>query len=177
MSKIFEFNYHYNIMPAANIINNINRNDNNENISPIENLNFNTYPSITNNSEPVKKKKFPNYPIKNIFLPELFLEQDYLDIYKCGICENVCDEPVYQFCGCKQMFCKKCLLFYYDNNNRECPECKQINTKDPISIDAIDIVIKLKKMKCINHTVNCIWQGPCKDYKEHITKKCQKRNY
>ena len=175
MSKIFEFNYHYNIIPAANVINNINRNGNNENISPIENVNFNSYPSIsTNNSEPYKKKKFPNYPIKNIFLPELFLEQEYLDKYICGICENVCDDPVYQCCGCKQMFCKRCLLFYYDNNNRECPECKQINSKDPINFEALDIVIKLKKMKCINHTVNCIWQGACKDYKEHITKKCPK---
>ena len=175
MQKIFEFNYHYNYMPAANVINNINRNDNNENISPIENINFNSYPPIIpNNSEPVKKKKFPNYPIKNIFLPELFLEQEYLEKYTCGICENVCDDPVYQCCGCKQIFCKKCLLFYYDNNNKECPECKQINNKDPISFDAIDIVIKKFKMKCINHTVNCTWQGPCKDYKEHITKKCPK---
>ena len=29
-------------------------------------------------------------------------------------------------------------------------------------------------MKCKNHTANCIWQGSCKDYVEHVNKKCPK---
>ena len=126
MKKEFQFNYQDNINHETNIINDINMINNDEMISPIENINFNSTPSSsTNYSEPPKKKKFPNYPIKNIFLPELFLEQEYLEKFICGICENVCDDPVVQCCGCEQLFCRKCLLFYYDNNNRECPECKQ----------------------------------------------------
>ena len=174
MKKEFQFNYQDNINHETNIINDINMINNDEMISPIENINFNSTPSSsTNYSEPPKKKKFPNYPIKNIFLPELFLEQEYLEKFICGICENVCDDPVVQCCGCEQLFCRKCLLFYYDNNNRECPECKQI-TKEPIKVPAADITIKLKKMKCINYNVNCTWQGKCKEYKEHIEKKCPK---
>ena len=176
MSKDFELmqNNNNNNNDETTILNNINMNEIIESVYPIENINVSSPPSnSTFYSEPPKKKKFPNYPIKNIFLPELFLDQEYLDKYICGICENVCDDPVYQCCGCKQIFCRKCLFFYYDNNNRECPECKQIS-KEPISFEAIDITIKRKKMKCINYTANCTWIGDCKDYKEHITKICPK---
>jgi hypothetical protein len=161
-------------MSEPNIINNINQNDNNEFISPIENLSYYASPSQnTSLCDPPKKKKFPNFPIKNIYLPELFLDQEYIDQLKCGICENICDDPVIPCCGCDKMFCKKCLLFYYDNNHNECPECKKA-TKDFSKVSALDTIIKLKTMKCINYKENCTWKGKFSDYKEHITNKCPK---
>ena len=42
----------------------------------------------------------------------------------------------------RHIFCKKCLLFYYGNNDRNYPEYKYINDKEHKSSDAIDIEIK-----------------------------------
>ena len=174
MSKDIDTIFQFDIMSEPSIINAINQNDNNDFMSPIDNLNYYASPSQnTGVCEPPKRKKFPNYPIKNIYLPELFLDQDYIDQIKCGICENVCEDPVIPCCGCDKMFCRKCLVFYLDNNHNECPECKKV-TKDFSKVSAIDTVIKLKKMKCINYTENCTWQGKYLDYKEHLTKKCPK---
>ena len=146
----------------------------NKNISPIENPNLNSLsPSVQNNIKPPKAKKFPNFPIKNIYSPELFLEQEYIEKFICGICENVCDDPVMQLCGCEQMYCRKCLLFYYDNYHHKCPECKK-ETKEPTAITAVGVIIKLKKMKCKNYTLDCTWQGQCRDYKKHIANDCPK---
>ena len=146
----------------------------NKNTSPIENPNLNSLsPSIQNYVKPPKVKKFPNFPIKNIYSPELFLEQEYIEKFICGICENVCDDPVMQLCGCEQMYCRKCLLFYYDNYHHKCPECKK-ETKEPTAITAVGVIIKLKKMKCKNYTINCTWQGQCRDYKKHISNNCPK---
>ena len=171
MKKEFQFNYQDNNIHGTNLINNIIMNDN-EIISPFENINSINSMS-TNNSEPPKKKKFPNFPIKNIYLPELFLDQEYLDKFTCGICENVCENPVIQKCGCEQLYCRKCLLFYYDNNNKECPECKQLS-KEPIKVTSAEVSIGTKKMKCINYNAGCTWRGKCKEYKDHIEKKCPK---
>ena len=146
----------------------------NKNISPIENPNLNSLsPSDQNYIKPPKIKKFPNFPIKNIYSPELFLEQEYIEKFTCGICENVCDDPVMQLCGCEQMYCRKCLLFYYDNYHHKCPECKK-ETKEPTAITAVGVIIKLKKMKCKNYTLDCTWQGQCRDYKKHIANNCPK---
>ena len=146
----------------------------NKNISPIENPNLNSLsPSDQNEIKPPKIKKFPNFPIKNIYSPELFLEQEYIEKFICGICENVCDDPVMQLCGCEQMYCRKCLLFYYDNYHHKCPECKK-ETKEPTAITAVGVIIKLKKMKCKNYTLDCTWQGQCRDYKKHIANDCPK---
>ena len=152
-----------------NEINNINKD-----ISPMENLNFN-FPSSIDISykEPLKKKKFPNYPIKNIYQPELFLEQEYIENFICGICENVCNDAVIQMCGCEQIFCRKCLLFYYENNQHKCPQCNR-KTLEPKTVEAVNVAIKIKKMKCKNYIFNCNWQGQCRDYKNHITKNCPK---
>ena len=166
MSINYEFMYQENNFPT---INNINKD-----ISPIEKLNFSFPSSIDlNYDELPKKKKFPNYPIKNIYQPELFLEQEYIETFICGICENVCDDAVIQVCGCEQIFCRKCLLFYYDNNQHKCPECNK-KTLEPKAVEAINVAIKIKKMKCRNYIFNCNWQGQCKDYKNHITNKCPK---
>ena len=174
MSKDIDSIFQFDIMSDPNVINNINQNDNNEFISPIENLSYYASPSQnTSICDPPKKKKFPNFPIKNIYLPELFLDQEYIDQLKCGICENICDDPVIPCCGCDKMFCKKCLLFYYDNNHNECPECKKAS-KDFSKVSALDTIIKLKMMKCINYKENCTWKGKFSDYKEHITNKCPK---
>lgn len=42
----------------------------------------------------------------------------------------------------RHIFCKKSLLFYYGNNDRNYPEYKYINDKQHKSSDAIDIEIK-----------------------------------
>lgn len=174
MSKDIDSIFQFDITSEQSLINSINLNDNNEFISPIENLTYCPSPSLsTNCTDLPKRKKFPNYPIKNIFLPELFLEQEYLEQFKCGICENICDEPVIPCCGCDKLFCRKCLLFYYENNHNECPECKKV-TRDFSKVSAVDTIIKLKKMKCINYTENCTWQGKCLEYRDHITKQCPK---
>jgi len=174
MSKEIDSIFQFDITSEQSLINSINLNDNNEFISPIENLTYCPSPSLsTNCTDLPKRKKFPNYPIKNIFLPELFLEQEYLEQFKCGICENICDEPVIPCCGCDKLFCRKCLLFYYENNHNECPECKKV-TRDFSKVSAVDTIIKLKKMKCINYTENCTWQGKCLEYRDHITKHCPK---
>ncbi len=174
MSKEIDNIFQFDIMSEPSIINTINQYDNNEFISPMENINYFPSPSpSTNYCETQKRKKFPNFPIKNIYHPELFLDRECLDTFKCGICENICDDPVIPCCGCDKIFCRKCLFFYYDNNHNECPECKKVNT-ELSKISAIGTVIKLKKMKCINYTEGCTWQGKYMDYRDHITQKCPK---
>jgi len=119
------------------------------------------------------KNRFPQYPINNIYKPELFLDQNYIQIFLCGICEYVCDDPVVQTCGCEQIYCRKCLQFYYKNYQHKCPECGKINS-DPTQVTSSNVAIKLKKMKCKNYILKCTWQGQCGDYKCHITKDCPK---
>ena len=119
------------------------------------------------------KNKFPQYPINNIYKPELFLDQNYIQIFLCGICEYVCDDPVVQTCGCEQIYCRKCLQLYYKDYQRKCPECGKTNS-EPIQVTSSNVAIKLKKMKCKNYKLKCTWQGQCGDYKCHLTKNCPK---
>ena len=127
--------------------------------------------AIYNFSTP--KNRFPQYPINNIYKPELFLDQNYIQIFLCGICEYVCDDPVVQTCGCEQIFCRKCLQIYYKDNQHKCPECGKINS-EPTQVTSSNVAIKLKKMKCKNYILKCTWQGQCGDYKCHIAKNCPK---
>ena len=175
MSKNIDYlNYNNLLSNDESMMNDEDDKNNIEYICPTEKIIFNIPQNIKmNNSESPKKKKFPNFPIENIYFPELFLEQENLDGFVCGICEKVCEDPVIQRCGCEQIYCRKCILFYYGNFHRECPECNKI-VEDPVSLKQVDVTIKAKKMKCKNYKVGCTWQGLYKEYEDHITKKCPK---
>lgn len=172
MSKNLEYLNYNNLVSEESMIND---EDNNiEFICPTENIIYNISQTINaNNSETPKKKKHPNFPIENIYSPELFLDQEDLDKFTCGLCENICIEPVHLCCGCKTIYCRKCLFYYLEHFNQQCPECKQISNKT-VSIDGLEVFIKKMKMKCKNYVANCTWQGLLKEYEEHITKKCPK---
>lgn len=130
-------------------------------------------PSKFINNRCTPRNRFPQYPINNVYKPELFLDQNYIEIFVCGICEYVCDDPVVQTCGCEQIYCRKCLQLYYTDYQNKCPECGKVNS-DPTSVTSSNVAIKLKKMKCKNYKLKCTWQGQCGDYKYHITKNCPK---
>ena len=118
------------------------------------------------------KKKFPTFPKKSIFLPQLFLDEKNIEIYKCGLCENICDDAVKSGCKCKSIFCRECLSFYFKQKSEKCPLCgKQTNGKI-IKAEDEDMFIKSQKMKCLNYIYNCKWKGECEKYKDHINFDC-----
>ena len=120
------------------------------------------------------KKKFLYFPVKNIYYPELFQNNlDFLDRFKCGICENICENARYQYCGCNKPYCQKCLNFYYEYDNHRCPECKK-ETKELIPKETFNESISNLNMICKNHILNCSWKGKFKDYKRHLENECPK---
>jgi hypothetical protein len=120
------------------------------------------------------QKKYPAFPIKNIYQPQLFINNnDFMDRFKCGLCENICEEPRYQYCGCEQVYCKKCLDFYYDVFHHRCPRCQK-ETKELEPTETFKNSILNLNMKCKNYDINCQWIGKFKDYKDHIEKNCLK---
>ena len=118
------------------------------------------------------KKRFPNFPIKSIFLSGLFLDQTNIEKYKCGLCENICDEATKPECKCGNIFCKKCLEFYFKKIEEKCPICQKTTKGKIIDAKAEDMRIKSQKMKCVNYINNCKWEGECREYKDHITVYC-----
>ena len=121
-----------------------------------------------------QEKKLNNFPTKNIFHPKLFFnDEEFLKRFKCGLCEYICENPRFQYCGCEQVYCQKCLKIYYDCYHNQCPKC-QNETKELIPFDNYVESLMNLKMKCSNYTMNCNWVGLYKDYKEHITENCPK---
>ena len=69
--------------------------------------------SQNNHTENVSQKKY--FPRKNIFEPKLFINNiQNINRYKCGLCDCICEEPRFQNCCCKEVFCQKCLYLYYE---------------------------------------------------------------
>ena len=121
-----------------------------------------------------RNKKFPFFPIKNIYQPELFQNNlEHIERFICGICECICDNPRYQYCGCNKPFCQKCLSFYYNYDHHRCPECKK-ETKELIPKETFNESILNLNMVCKNRVDFCTWTGKFKDYKEHLTNYCPK---
>ena len=121
-----------------------------------------------------RNKKFPFFPVKNIYQPELFQNNlDHIERFICGICECICDNPRYQYCGCNKPFCQKCLSFYYNYDHHRCPECKK-ETKELIPKETFNESILNLNMVCKNRADLCTWTGKFKDYKEHLTNYCPK---
>ena len=133
---------------------------------------FQSFNSIDSSYPESPKKRFPNFPIKSIFSPELFLEQTIIEKLICGICENVCDEAVKIECKCGNIFCKKCLEFYLKKMEEKCPLCQKATKGKIIDAKAENMLIKSQKMKCVNYINNCKWEGECREYKDHITVYC-----
>ena len=120
------------------------------------------------------KKKSPAFPIKNIYFPELFINNnDYVERYICGLCNSICQNPRYQYCGCEQVYCKKCLDLYYETFHHRCPKCQK-ETKELLPKESFNESILKLNMRCYNYNLNCKWEGQLKDYKEHINKNCPK---
>ena len=135
----------------------------NENPSSINNKN-------ENNSEIHSK----HFPIKNIYDPQLFINNlEELERYKCGLCENICCEPRYQYCPCDQVYCKECLNIYYDCYHNQCPKCQRV-TKELIPKETFFEKLMKLKMICRNHIYQCPWNGIYEDYKDHIENECLK---
>ena len=142
---------------------------NNNSINPFNiNCGQNSYPAIP------AQKKYPAFPIKNIYQPQLFINNnDFMDRFKCGLCENICEEPRYQYCGCQQVYCKKCLDFYYDVFHHRCPRCQKETKELEPTVSFKETILNLN-LKCKNFDINCQWVGKFKDYKEHIEQNCLK---
>ena len=120
------------------------------------------------------EKKLNYFPSKNIYYPELFINNiEDIQRFKCGLCECICEDPIYQYCGCHQLYCKRCLEFDYESFNNQCPKCQK-ETKELIPTEKLRETLMNLKMRCGNYKSKCNWIGLCKDYKEHITKNCPK---
>ena len=124
--------------------------------------------------ENIPQKNMNIFPTSNIFHPELFINNlEYMERFKCGLCECICENPRFQYCGCNQVYCQKCLNFYYDYYNHKCPKCQK-ESKELIPSDNFKESLMNLKMRCCNYKIKCNWIGLYKDYKEHITKNCPK---
>ena len=135
-------------------------------------VDYQSFNSLDTSSYPEStKKRFPGFPIKSVYLPELFLDQKVIEKYKCGLCENICDEAVKAECKCG-IFCKKCLELYFKEREKKCPLCEKQTNGKIIEAEAENIFIKSQKMKCVNF--DCKWEGLCREYKEHIMVICEK---
>ena len=78
---------------------------------PMQNLeSLNSFNESSLSLSETPKKKFPNFPIKSLFYPDLFLDKKSIQNYLCGLCENACDDAVKaKGCKCGKIFCKACL--------------------------------------------------------------------
>ena len=125
-------------------------------------------------TEKLSVPNLPNYPTKNIYKPELFID-NVIDIkrFKCGLCERICENPRYQYCGCSQIYCKDCLNIYYERYHHQCPKCQK-ETKELIPEKSCFESLNNLKMKCINENLKCPWTGLYIDYKHHIMNDCLK---
>ena len=120
-----------------------------------------------------QEKKLNYFPKNNIFHPKLFINNiEFIKRFKCGLCEYICEDPRFQYCGCDQVFCQKCLNMYYDIYHHQCPKC-QMETKELIPSDNFIESLMNLKLRCSNNVMNCNWVGQYKNYKEHI-KSCPK---
>ena len=119
-------------------------------------------------------QKIPNFSIKNIFHQNLFINNlDFIERFKCGLCNCICENPKYQYCGCNYAFCKKCLNFYYECYENQCPKCgKETKELEPPP-NYYESLYNLN-MKCANYNSKCPWTGKYKDYKDHINNQCPK---
>ena len=133
-------------------------------------------PKITSNvnSSNPEKKNQSFIPIKIKYSPDLTIEKDDIDLIICGLCSQICDEPVITGCGCQNIFCKKCLEYHYNNHGHTCPKCKK-KTGMPTYVKIIDNIIKNKRMKCVNCCRQCNWERKLKDYLNHIQNECLKK--
>ena len=119
-------------------------------------------------------KKYLHFCSKNIYQIDLFINNnDYIQRFKCGLCENICNTPRYQYCGCESPYCKECLDFYYEVFHNRCPKCQK-ETKELIPNQTFNESILNLNMKCKNSNLDCTWEGKFKDYEEHINKICPK---
>ena len=117
-------------------------------------------------------QKLPTYPTKNLYLPHLLINNlEYIERFKCGLCERICENPRYQYCGCNQVYCEQCLNIYYESYNHQCPKCQK-ETKELIPARNFFESLNNLKMKCNN--IDCPWNGIYKDYKKHIMNECPK---
>ena len=122
--------------------------------------------------EPERKVNY--FPNQNIFCPELFLENlELISRFKCGLCERICENPTFQFCGCEQVYCEKCLNIYYEIYHHQCPKCQNETKQLMPSDNYIETLMNLK-LKCHNYKYNCKWVGFYKEYKAHIENDCPK---
>ena len=127
-----------------------------------------------NNDENEPPKHPRHFPIKNIYEFQLFINNiDYINRFKCGLCENICYEPRYQYCKCDQVYCQSCLNCYYDCYHHQCPKCQKV-TKELIPSDNYFESLNNLKMICHNYRNQCPWNGIYRDYKNHIEKECPK---
>ena len=160
-------------LAEMNDVNNFTESSEND-FAPIQNMeSINSFnESSISFSEP-PNKRFPNFPIKSIFIPELFSDKDSIQKYLCGLCENVCDDPVrLKECKCKKIFCRNCIDFYINNKKMKCPLCNRKTDGEIIEAKKENNFIKSQKMRCVNYKENCPWEGPCDKYKEHIEVIC-----
>ena len=146
-----------------------------QNVASINNINQNNMDSNENESKMSNlSKRYLSFRSKNIYNSELFINNnDYIKRFKCGLCENICKNPRYQYCGCESPYCKECLDFYYDVFHHRCPKCQK-ETKELLPNSTFNDSILNLNMKCKNFTLNCTWNGKFKDYEEHLTKFCPK---
>ena len=130
--------------------------------------------SNNNKNENCIEKRSKHFPIKNIYEPQLFINNlEELERYKCGLCENICFNPRYQYCPCDQVYCKECLDIYYDCYHNQCPKCQRV-TKELIPKETFFEKLMKLKMICRNHIYQCQWSGIYENYKNHIENECPK---
>lgn len=160
-------------MAEMNEINNFTESSEND-FQPMQNLeSLNSFNESSLSLSEAPNRRFPNFPIKSIFIPDLFLDKNSIQNYLCGLCENVCDDPVRAGgCKCGKIFCKNCLNFYYNNRKKECPLCNKYTNGEMTEAQKENIFIKSQKMRCVNYKENCPWEDICGKYKEHIEILC-----
>ena len=123
---------------------------------------------------PRKQKKFTSFPIQSIYDPSLVGSEEETKKYLCQLCQQICDDPVADSCGCGKIFCNKCLKYYLKNNFNKCPISERSIEKQPQKIDALTECINSLTIKCKNFSNGCEWKGKLSNFKKHIENECKK---
>lgn len=53
------------------------------------------------------------------------------------------DEVVMELWGCCQIYYKRCIQEYFNNNNNKCPSSNKISTQEPQNVPVIQFAINI----------------------------------
>lgn len=92
--------------------------------------------------------------------------------YTCPLCKGIYYNPVIDMCG--HIFCEKCFELHFQYK-RICPVDNVPLDSTPTKVRPLSMVLEKQILKCRNREFGCEWNGPLKEFQDHISKDCQRQ--